>query len=124
MTTHHYSPTLFLVPHEQLPDLAWEPMTGATGVDHKVLYDAGETVAGLLRLRPGGIEPTHLHVDGEHHMWVLAGRVLIDDTALGAGSYLHVPARLTHRVQDDGEGSLVFYVYCPADGNSAGWPTL
>src|SRR5690242_16717072 len=110
MTTYHPSPTLFLVPQGDVPGLRWEPLAGATGVDNKVVYDGGATVAGLLRLHPGGSELSHVHLAGEHHMWVLEGAVVIDDTTLAAGSYAHVPPRLTHTLRDVGDGSLLFYV--------------
>lgn len=111
MTTHP-SPTLFLVPRQRLVDLPWEPFPGAEGVVHKVLYRDDRTVAGLLRLHPGTHEPKHLHIHGEHHLWVLGGSVTVDDTVLPADSYLHVPGRLNHRLADMGAGSLLFYVFC------------
>ena len=114
MTTHP-SPTLFLVPQPRVADLPWEPLVGSVGVEHKVLYDAGGTVAGLLRLHAGAHEISHLHLHGEHHLWVLAGEICIDDTELPADSYLHVPAGLRHTIKDCGQGSLLFYAFCPAD---------
>ena len=113
--TIHPSPTLFLVPPHDSGELAWQPIPGAVGVDNKVLYDAGSTVAGVLRLHPGGKELSHFHVHGEHHLYVLAGAVIIDDTELSSGSYMHIPARLRHKVHDAGQGSLLFYVFTPAD---------
>ena len=106
-------PTLFLVPRDTVANLAWEPLPGSPHVDNKVLYTTGTHVAGLLRLHPGAREVTHVHVHGEHHIWVLAGSVWIDDTELKADSYLHVPARLSHTIEDGGVGSLLFYVFCP-----------
>ena len=114
--TNHPSPTLFMVPRQRLPELSWEPFVGSVGVEHKVLYESADTVAGLLRLHPGAHEISHLHLHGEHHVWVLGGSVCIDDTHLDADSYLHVPAGLWHTVEDDGSGSLLFYVFCPATG--------
>lgn len=113
MTTHP-SPTLFMVPSQRLPELPWEPLVGSVGVEHRVLYEAAGTVAGLLRLHPGAREISHLHLQGEHHLWVLSGGVVVDDTQLGIDSYLHVPPGLQHTVQDAGDGSLLFYVFCPA----------
>lgn len=111
MTTHPM-PTLFLVPRKRVSELPWEPLPGTNGVEHRVLYEDGNTVAGLLRLHGGAGELTHLHLHGEHHLWVLDGDVTIDDTNLPADSYLHVPSRLTHRIADTGGGSLLFYVFC------------
>jgi quercetin dioxygenase-like cupin family protein len=108
------SPTLFAVPRPTVSALPWEPFTGSPGVSHKVLYTTGRTVAGLLKLAPGAEEISHVHMEGEHHIWVLAGAVVVDDTELVAESYLHVPERLTHAVRDGGTGSLLFYVFTPA----------
>jgi hypothetical protein len=115
MTTTHPSPTLFAVPRNVIAALPWEPVPGSPDVTHKVVYTTGTTVAGLLRLAPGAREVPHLHVDGEHHLWVIAGTVYIDDTELTADSYIHVPGRLRHTLSDGGAGSLVFYVFCPSE---------
>lgn len=111
MTTTYPSPTLFLVPDSHVADLPWEPLPASPGVEHKVLYTDGGAVAGLMRLTAGTHELTHAHVHGEHHLWVLSGSIVIDETALPAGSYVHVPDRLSHSIRDGGEGSLLFYVY-------------
>lgn len=113
MTTHP-TPTLFLMGPQEIAHLPWQSLPGSSGVQTKVVYDAGDTVAGLLRLRPDAKEISHLHLHEDHHMWVLHGSVVIDDTELAAGSYLHVPARLTHTMRDCGPGSVVFFVFTPA----------
>ncbi|HWC36602.1 MAG TPA: cupin domain-containing protein [Mycobacteriales bacterium] len=114
MTTHP-TPTLFMIPRQRVAELPWEPMPGATGVEHRVLFEDERSVAGLLRLHPGAEELAHLHLHGEHHLWVLSGTVSVDETLLPADSYLHVPARLTHRVVDTGAGSLLFYVFATSN---------
>ena len=111
MTTHP-SPTLFLMPRQRVADLPWERFLSTYGVAHRVLFQDGRTVAGLLRLHPGAEELTHLHLHGEHHLWVLEGTVTIDDTTLPADSYIHVPSMLHHHLVDAGGGSLLFYVFC------------
>ena len=108
------TPTLFLVPRQRVGELAWQPFVGGHGVENRVLYDAGKTVAGLLRLHPGAAEVSHVHIEGEHHLWILAGTVRVDDTDLPADSYVHVPSHLPHRIVDAGQGSLMFYVFCPS----------
>ena len=113
--TIHPSPTLFLVPRQRLTDLPWEQFPGSEGVEQRVLFKDDRSVAGLLRLHPGAGELTHLHLHGEHHLWVLGGVVSIDDTMLPADSYLHVPSRLAHRIVDGGAGSLLFYVFCATE---------
>ena len=109
------TPTLFLMSPRNIDELPWEQLPGSSGVETKVVYDAGTTVAGLLRLRPGAGEVRHLHLHGDHHWWLLTGKVVIDDTELVTGSYLHVPARLNHTVRDCGPGSLLFFVFSPSE---------
>lgn len=115
MTTTHPSPTLFAVPRDRVAELVWDTLPAGVGVKTKVLYTSGRSGAGLMRLAPGARELTHLHVDGEHHLWVLAGTLRVDDTLLDAGSYVHVPAHLAHTVEDGGTGSTAFYVFCPSE---------
>ena len=113
MTTTHPSPTLYAVPRAVISGLPWEEMPASPAVHNKVIYTTGDTVAGLLRFSPGAREVTHLHLAGEHHLWVLGGSIRIEDTELGADSYLHIPKRLAHTIEDCGVGSVVFYVFCP-----------
>jgi quercetin dioxygenase-like cupin family protein len=105
------TPTLFAAPSEVIDRLPWEPLPGCVGVTNKVVFTDDGTVAGLLRLRPGAQETAHLHEHGQHHVWVLEGTVMIEDTELAQGSYLHVPEHLVHAVSDTGEGSLLFYLF-------------
>ena len=105
------TPTLWAMPAAAVAELPWEPLQGAPGVDNKVLYLGPGVVAGLLRFAPNAHESRHLHQHGEHHVWVLEGSVVVDDTALAAGSYLHVPERLGHTMRDVGSGSVVSYVF-------------
>lgn len=113
MTTHP-TPTLFAVPAARVAELGWDVVPAGHHVQTKVLYACDGVTTGLLRLAPGGDELPHQHVDGEHHLWVLTGEILVDDTPLPAGSYVHVPAHLAHTVRDAGTGSTAFYVYMPA----------
>lgn len=106
------SPTLHALPKHAVDGLAWEPLAGCVGVAHKAVYLADDVVAGLLRLRPGAQEVPHLHGHGEHHIWVLEGSVVVDETDLPTGSYLHVAEHLVHTLCDGGDGSLIFYVFC------------
>lgn len=103
--------TLFLVPRQRVSELPWESVPSDGGVRHRVLHEDAKSVAGLLRLHPGAGELKHVHLHGEHHLWVLGGSVSVDDTVLPADSYLHVPSHLAHRISDTGAGSLLFYVF-------------
>lgn len=113
MTTYP-SPTLFALSKDMVAKLPWEPFVASAEIDNKMLYVADGVVAGLLRLRPNARELTHLHFHGEHHLLVLSGTVVIDDTELTEGSYLHVPSRLPHTLRDGGTGSTAFYVFVPS----------
>jgi uncharacterized RmlC-like cupin family protein len=113
MTPTPPSPTLFAVPRAAATKHAGESMPASARVKNKVLYTTGTIVAGLLRFAPGAHEVAHLHLEGEHHIWVLGGSIRIEDTELGADSYVHIPKRLTHTIEDCGVGSLLFYVFCP-----------
>lgn len=105
------SPTTFTAPREVVDHLPWQPLPGCQGVSTKVVADVDGDVAGLLRLGPGAREVQHVHGHGSHHLWVLSGGVVVEDTSLPAGSYLHVPAGLVHDLRDAGEGSMLFYVF-------------
>ena len=110
VTIQHQESTLFLVPQVRVDALGWEPLPGSRGVEHRAVYLGERVVAGQLRMAPGGGEAAHLHGRGEHHLWVLSGAVVIDDTRLEAGSYVHVPAHVLHELVDAGAGSLLLYV--------------
>ena len=112
-------PTVFAAPREVVDHLPWQPLPGCDGVSTKVVVDVDGDVAGLLRLLPGAQEVQHVHGHGSHHLWVLSGSVVVEDTPLPAGSYLHVPAGLVHDLRDAGEGSTLFYVF-HRDGAPAG----
>lgn len=110
MTTRP-SPTVFAAPREAVDALPWQPLPGCQGVSTKVVVDVDGDVAGLLRLDPGAQEVQHVHGHGSHHLWVLSGAVVVEDTPLPTGSYLHVPAGLVHDLRDAGDGSTLFYVF-------------
>jgi mannose-6-phosphate isomerase-like protein (cupin superfamily) len=105
------SPTVVVAPRDVVDQLPWQPLPGCQGVSTKVVTDVDGDVAGLLRLRPGAREVAHVHGHGSHHLWVLSGGVVVEDTPLPAGSYLHVPSGLVHDLRDTGSGSTLFYVF-------------
>lgn len=107
------TPTLFALDRDRIHELPWEDFVGGHGVRQKVLYTDAAAVSGLLTFAPGAAELTHMHWEGEHHMWVLRGALVADDTRLESGSYLHVPAHLWHNIAAGNEGCQVFYVFCP-----------
>jgi quercetin dioxygenase-like cupin family protein len=97
--------------------MPWAPHPGWPGVEEKVLSAGPGTVVGLLRFSPGAEEAPHVHAHGEHHTWVLEGRVRTQGRSLTAGSYLHVRSGTLHDLRDDGPGSLLLFAYTEsADG--------
>lgn len=96
----------------------WEPFAGMPHVHVKYLLSVPGSVAGLMRLEPGAHEVPHLHVGGQHHVWVVDGAVHFDGMRLDAGSYVHVPQDTTHAMRADAEGCTFFFVYVtPATGS-------
>jgi uncharacterized RmlC-like cupin family protein len=92
--------------------LAWHPFDAFEGVDYKLLWRSGHSVAGILRLDPGSAVSPHAHISSHHHMWVSAGRAEMLGEQVGPGTYLHIPAGVEHGIRDVGdEGCTVLYLY-------------
>ena len=111
MTTTKPLPVPVLLPAARVDALPWADLPGSPGVRIKPICVVESTRAGLLQLAAGAVEPTHMHPDGEHHLWVLSGSLTVEGTHLSAGSYLHIPAGLRHHLQDDGSGCTLLYVH-------------
>lgn len=111
MTLTRPSPVPVLLPEQRIDGMPWEPLPGSVGARVKQVCTGPGWATGLLQLAPGGSEMTHMHPDGEHHLWILSGSVTTEGTHLGVGSYLHVPAHLRHQLLDEGNGCTIFYVY-------------
>lgn len=89
----------------------WEPFGGMAHVSVKYLFSSDNSVAGLLRIDPGGHEVRHLHVGGQHHAWVVRGLVEVDGRLLDPGSYFHVAADTEHAMRAEAFGATVAFVY-------------
>ena len=89
----------------------WEPFGAIPNVHVKYLFRTATSVAGLMRIDPSVAEPRHLHVGGQHHVWVTDGIVHFDGRLLNPGSYLHVPEGMTHTMHTDEQGCTLFFVY-------------
>jgi quercetin dioxygenase-like cupin family protein len=98
---------------ESIEQSRWQPMQQmGTGVSHKVLWQAGHSVAGIMRIEPHGQVEWHSHRAAHHHIWVLEGTVDVAGTLLGPGSYAHVPAGVDHRLAAVGAAPTTFlYTY-------------
>jgi hypothetical protein len=66
-------PFATLVTDEAAEALAWHPFEALEGVEYKLLWRSGQSVAGILRIAPGSSMSPHAHVRSHHHMWVIAG---------------------------------------------------
>jgi quercetin dioxygenase-like cupin family protein len=108
--------TIVLADHESIDELPWGRLPAlGRGVSHKELWRSGQSVAGLMRLEPGGYVDEHVHRRAQHHLWVLDGTVRILDRDLGPGSYAHVPPGVDHGMRDGGAGSTFVYLYIQPD---------
>ena len=92
--------------------LPWLAFDGMDDVQNKVLWELGDSHAGLMRLADGATIASHRHHAGDHHIWVTTGRCSVLGTAIDAGSYTHVPAGVDHEIADVGpEGCTLLYLY-------------
>ena len=98
---------------DEVESLPWEALpTIGSGVRHKVLWRAGDSVAGVMEIDEGGRVNSHSHSNAHHHLWVLEGDVSVHGSSLGSGSYAHVPAGVEHELVNVGTGSCRFmYTY-------------
>ena len=92
--------------------LAWHPLGPYDGVDYKLLWRSGKSVAGLMRVAPGGVVTPHAHVRSHHHLWVIDGAAEMLGERVGPGTYVHVPAGVEHGLRPLGEAACtVLYLY-------------
>lgn len=92
----------------------WQPVTA--GVDHKVLWQSGDTTLGLMRVAGGAENPEHTHHAAHHHILVLEGECTILGKRVGPGAYVYIPPSVPHAVTDpSGEGCTFFYTYRPLE---------
>ncbi len=95
--------------------LRWEPLEGRAGVFQKVLWKAGSTVLGLMRLDPDVTDPAHTHLGAHHHIWVVSGTGRVCGRTLTTGSYAYIPPGTEHETVAGPDGFTFFYTYRPLD---------
>ena len=101
---------------EQLAAEPWEDLRGIEGAAHKVLWQSGATVIGLIRVEAGRSKPEHTHHGAHHHMLVTRGSCVMLGQRVDEGSYVYVPPGVAHAVTDVGpEGVEFFYTYRPVE---------
>lgn len=106
------APFATLVTRAAAEALAWHPLEPYDGVEYKLLWRSGKSVAGLMRLAPGGAVTPHTHVRSHHHLWVVDGTAEMLGRRVGPGTYLHVPAGVEHGLRAvDETGCSVLYLY-------------
>lgn len=92
--------------------LPLRPLGDLDGVRHRVLWQDGTSMAGVLTVDAGHALGAHTHRENHHHIWVLEGQATILGTELGPGSYAHIPAGVEHDIDARGtEGCTVYYLY-------------
>jgi quercetin dioxygenase-like cupin family protein len=97
---------------QDIDALEWHDMDGYPDVSYKLLWEAGFSRAGLLRVPAGVDMAPHAHEQGHHHVWVLDGSCTILDREVSAGSYVHIPGGLDHGVTKVGpDGCTMLYLY-------------
>lgn len=88
------------------------PFGSIAGITHKVLWQDGTSMAGVMTVEGGRRLGAHAHRANHHHMWVLEGRASILGQEIGAGSYVHIPSGVEHDIDaTDTAGCTVFYLY-------------
>ena len=96
----------------EVDSLPSKPLGDIAGVTHRVLWEDGTSMAGVMTVEAGHRLGRHAHRANHHHLWVLTGRAEVLDVEVGPGSYVHVPAGVSHDIDATAtEGCTVFYLY-------------
>ena len=99
-----------------LAALPWEPLRDIPGAAHKVLWQHGATVIGLIRVEAGMAKPAHSHHGAHHHMFITRGSCVMLGKRVDEGSYVYVPPGVPHAVDEVGpDGVEFFYTYRPLE---------
>lgn len=105
-------PVATFVSPEAAEALAWHPLDDYEGVEYKLLWRSGKSVAGLMHIAPGGAVTPHAHVRSHHHLWVLDGTAEVLDKQARPGTYVHIPARVDHSIRAVGDRPCtLLYLY-------------
>lgn len=96
--------------------IEWVADDNHPGVRHKVLWQSGATVLGLMEVDPGAENPQHSHHAAHHHILILAGSCQMLGKSVGPGSYLYIPPGVPHAARNEGpEVCRFFYTYRPLE---------
>jgi quercetin dioxygenase-like cupin family protein len=92
--------------------LAAKRLPGMESTLSKLLWRSGDSVAGVMYVKPGAPMTLHRHRNAHHHAWVVEGTCTILGRTLGPGSYAHIPPGVDHDVVATGpEGATIFYLF-------------
>jgi len=96
--------------------MPWEPLPGLPGATHKVLWQSGDVVIGMIRVEAGSAKPEHTHHGAHHHMFITHGSCTMLGRHVEEGAYVYVPPGVAHAVDDVGpDGVEFFYTYRPLE---------
>lgn len=110
------APVATVVTRAEAEERPWHPLEQYEGVDYKLLWRSGKSVAGLMRIAPGGSVSPHAHVRSHHHIWVVEGDAEMMGQRVGPGGYVHIPAGVDHGISDvSPDGCTVLYLYLRDD---------
>jgi quercetin dioxygenase-like cupin family protein len=94
----------------------WVDDPARAGVHHKVLWQSGATVLGLMMIDAGAVNPEHTHHGAHHHILMLSGTATMLGKEWEAGSYLYIPPGVPHEAANTGdEACTFFYTYRPVE---------
>jgi hypothetical protein len=110
------TPTPTVYDATEVAALEWLPFPDHEGVEYKLLWSSGWSVAGLMRIRGGAVLRPHVHAGAHHHLWVQEGDAEVLGRTVGPGSYLHIPAGVLHGITKIGPGMFsMLYLYLRDD---------
>lgn len=107
---------LIVMTSDRIDTLPWEDLRGIDGVAHKVLWQSGDVVLGLIRVEAGHEKPEHVHHGAHHHILITQGECTMVGQALTEGAYVYIPPDVPHAVTEVGpQGCTFFYTYRPVE---------
>ena len=102
---------------EQVAAIPPVPMGTIAGVTHRVLWNSGGSMAGVMRVDADHHLGLHQHRANDHHMWMLDGHATILGSQLGPGSYVHIPSGVEHDIDaSTTDGCTLLYLYLSPTG--------
>lgn len=114
--------TLLVRTAAEIESVPWEPL-GVAGVAHKVLWQSGDIVIGLIRVDAAATKPEHVHHRAHHHIWITRGSADMVGRTVAEGSYVYIPPGVPHAVDNVGpDGVDFFYTYRPLEQQPAPEP--